>query len=189
MTVPATTADTQDSPLLAAVVDRLRTRVKGLTQANCFATDQPVPPDAYFSQGDVACTVCLLDGTFDEQLWNGGGPNQLRETPRLGVTILRRTNIDQPPRLTSGLQDSSKGILKVWKLELLRALLVEDAAADVLVPWQPVDDEGLPILRGMGLLPRRSEGPRPLVGGEWLGLTLWFEVSFDWDLRQPEVSA
>lgn len=189
MTVPATTADTQDSPLLAAVVDRLRTKVKGLTPANCFVTDQPVPPDGYFPQGDVACTVCLLDGTFDAQLWNGGGPSQLCETPSLAVTILRHTKIDQPPRLTTAMQSEQKGLLKVWKLELLRALLVEDATADVLVPWQPVDYDGNPILRGMGLVPRRSQGPRMMTEVDWLGLTLWFEVSFDWDLRQPEVSA
>lgn len=187
MTVSAITADTQDSPLLAAIVDRLRDKVPLFNKANCFETEQPVPPSSYFPQGDVACTVCLQDGQFDERLYDGGGPNQLSETLQLGVTVFRRSKIDQPPRVTVALQDCDKGVLKVLKLSVLRALLVEDLDADILVPWQPVSADGNPILRGMGLVPRSCQGPRALSDMDWIGLTIWFSVAIDWDLRLPEV--
>jgi hypothetical protein len=188
MTIPSTTADTQAAPIIEAVLVRLRERVPGLKEANCFPTDQPVPPEAYFPQGDVACTVCLIDGQFDERLWDGGGPNQLAETCSLGVTLLIRSNIDQPPRLTTALHGPTKGLVRIWKPQLLRALLVEDPAADILAPWQPLDVDDLPILRGMGLVPRSCQGPRTMDGLDWLGFTLWFSVQFDWDLREPEVN-
>ena len=91
-----------------------------------------------------------------------------------------------PPRLTTALHAENRGLISVWKPLLLQALLVEDPAAEILAPWQPVDHDGLPILRGMGLMPRTCQGPRTMDDLDWLGFTLWFAVQFDWDLRQPE---
>jgi hypothetical protein len=169
--------------LLTAVKNRLATLIPDFGRGALMITDEPVPPDAYFAQGKLACTLCLLDGTFDKRLWAGGGPMQLTETSDLVVTILTHPKLDQPPQAEVALLNDKFGILTRFKPDILRALLVADPAADLLIPWVPVDDDGQYFLRDGGLVPVRSQGPGQVPGRDWIGLSLHFAVQFDWNLR------
>lgn len=173
--------DTTAEALLLAVEARLHQRVAEFKAANCFICDEPLPPDTYLPQGDVACTIALVDGTFNGPLYVGGGGGQLTEAGSLGVTVLTRCKIDQPPRAKVALLGEKRGILSKFKRELLAALLVDDPAAELLAPWIPANDAGQALLRS-ALEPRSAQGPRT-VNDDWLALTLWFGYEFDWDLR------
>ncbi len=168
--------------LLKAIEDRLRSNLEYLNAGNCFITDEPIPPKSYFTTGKLACTICLLDGTFDGRLWVGGGPAQITEHSDLVVTLLTRSKIDQPPRAEAALLNADFGILTKHKPKLLQALLVDDPTATPIQPWIPVDSAGNQILNDAALLPRKSRGPTQLTGGDWLGLELHFGVSIDWNL-------
>lgn len=180
--MPASSVTTEGTAydLLTQVESRLLARVPGFNAANCFITDNPIPPDGYFPQGALACTICLLDGVFDDRLYDGGASNQLVETSDLVVTVFTRSKIDQPPRAKVAMLHEDRGILTKHKPLVLRALLVDDPTAAILSPWHPLRD-GQPFLRG-SILPRRSQGPREIEGLDWLGLSLWFTVEFDWEL-------
>ena len=178
--------DGDESRLLLQVQERLIDRVKvggnsAFNDKNCFVTEEPIPPETYFSQGRMVCTVCLGDGQFDEYKYDGGGANQLTEHVDLLVSVFTRTKLDQPPQATYALLDEERGMSRKLKPALLEALLVEDPDADILIPWIPLNSQGQPFLRNPPF-PRRSQGPRQLQGMDWLGLTLSFGVEFDWDL-------
>lgn len=168
--------------LLTDVRNRLAEKIPEFTRGTLLITDEPVPPDAYFPKGKIACTVCLLDGGFDRGIWHGAGPNALTETSDLVVTILTRSKLDQPPQAEVALTNEKFGILTRFKPDLLRALLVDDPTADILQPWVPGDDDGFSYLRN-GIEPVRSQGPGQMPGRDWLGLSLHFSVTFDWNLR------
>lgn len=177
--------DGDAATLLLQVEARLIERVKlngaaMLGEGNCFITEEPIPPDSYFPTGNLAVTVCLGDGQFDEGMYDGGGANQLCEFGTLIVTAFARNKIDQPPRAKNALLNESRGLLAKLKPAILQAILVDDPAARILAPWHPLKN-GSPFLRG-AIMPRASAGPRQLGGLDWLGLTLTFGVEFDWDL-------
>lgn len=177
------TIDGTDFDLLTAVKARLTEKVPKLTDGLCLICDEPLPPESYYPRGDFAMTLALTDGTFDKSMYDAGGANQLCESKRLIATVLRRSNIDQPGRLEHAMLDEDRGILTRYKPFVLRAILVDDPAADILAPWQPMKN-GKPILRG-AIMPDISQGPRQVTGGGWLGLSLFFIVEFDWELRAP----
>jgi len=95
---------------------------------------------------------------------------------------LTRSKLDQPPQAENALLNETFGILTRFKPEILRAILVDDPTADILVPWVPVDDDGMSYLRD-GIEPTRSQGPGQVPGRDWIGLSLHFSVTFDWNLR------
>lgn len=183
MPFSATTIDGTAYHLLTEVETRLRAEVDGFNEATCFICDDPVPPDSYFPTGGVVCTIALVDGEFNGGHYIGGGANVLTETCSLVVTPMLNIVLDQPPRAKAALLNDSKGILTRYKPRILRALLVDDINAAILAPWFPVKD-AKPLTRG-ALLPTRSQGPRKLQGADWIGLSLYFEVEFDWDLTLP----
>lgn len=177
------TIDGTDFDLLRAVQARLCASVPKLAPGICMICDEPVPPGTYFPRGDLACTIALSDGTFDTEKYDGAGANQLCERKSLIVTVFTRSKLDQPPRAEFALLDEQRGILTCYKPAILRALLIHDPTAETLEPWQPLRGEH-PILRG-ALVPTRSQGPRQLLDDDWLGLSLFFDVEFDWELRTP----
>ena len=183
MPFSATTIDGTAYDLLTEVETRLRAEIEGFNEGTCFICDSPVPPDAYFPTGGVVCTIALVDGHFDQGNYVGGGANVLTETCSLVITPMVNIVLDQPSRARAALLNDGKGILTRYKPRILRALLVDDPDAATLAPWFPVKN-GLPMTRG-AMLPTRSDGPRQLQGADWLGLSLWFEVAFDWDLTLP----
>lgn len=177
------TIDGTDFDLLKAVQSRLEEKVPKLTKGLVMICDEPMPPKGYFPRGDLACTLALTDGQFDKSKYDSGGANQLTEKKQLVVTIFTRTKIDQPPRAEYAMLDKERGLLARYKPLLLGALLVDDLAAEpILNPWQPLKN-GHPIIRG-SIVPDRSQGPRE-VFDDWLGLSLFFDVEHDWELRTP----
>lgn len=166
--------------LLTQVESRLHARISLFDRGNCFICDGPVPPDAYFPQGLLACTIAVGDGVFNDSNYDGGAANVLTEDCDLIVTLFLRSKLDQPPRAKVALLDEERGLLTKLKPAVLQALLVDDPAAEILAPWLPMKS-GRPFLRG-ALIPRRSQGPREIPGLDWLGLSLYFQAEFDWDL-------
>jgi hypothetical protein len=170
--------------LLVAIETRLRAQVEGLNKQNCFICDEPIPPESYFPTGKLACTIALIDGSFNPGHYDGGGANQLTEKCPLAITILSRVDIDQPPRAREALLSSDRGMFRRYKKQVLRAMLVDNIAiaSGILVPWQPTNEAG-EFIRG-AIVPTRCQGPRQLPSGNdpWLGLTIWFDAEFDWDL-------
>jgi hypothetical protein len=175
--------DASPNILVSQVLDRLRKKIPVFNKANCLPTDSPIPPDSYFPQGKLTCTVCLLDGKFDRPLFIGGAGNQLTEYSDLVVTVLTRNKLDQPPRAEAALFNAEFGILSVHKPRLLQALIVDDPTQEILQQWIPVTESGAPFLRDGGLVPTHCRGPAQLDRSDWLGLELHFSVCFDWDLR------
>lgn len=176
------TIDGTDFDLLKAVKARLLEKVPKLTEGLVMICDEPIPPKAYFPRGDLACTLALTDGKFDEAKYNGGAANQLTETKQLVVTMFTRVKIDQPPRAEYSMLDPERGLLSRYKPLLLGAILVDDLSAALLQPWQPLKS-GRPIIRG-SITPDRSQGPRQAFE-DWMGLSLFFHVDHDWELRAP----
>ena len=173
--------DATDFDLLTAVKARLHDQIDKLQPGLVMICDEPIPPDAYFPRGEFCATVALTDGTFEKGMYDSAGPNQLCERKQLVVTIFSRVKIDQPPRLENALLDENRGSLTAYKRQVLQAMLVDDPDANLLEPWQPLKD-GQQFLRN-GLVPDRCQGPRTLTGGDWLGLSIFFDVDFDWDLH------
>lgn len=182
LTLPANTDGTAFD-LLTQVEGRLLAKIPEFNAGNCFITDEPLPPDNYNPQGGVTCTICLLDGRFDKGLYAGGAANQLAEESDLVVTLLTRTKLDQPPRSKFALLNEERGILTKYKPRLLAAILVDDLAANILSPWNPLRKTGEPFLRD-AIMPSRSQGPMRVSGSDWLGLSLHFDIVFDWQLRE-----
>lgn len=177
------TIDATDFDLLTAVKARLREKVKKLEPEGLIGlTDSPIPPTAYFPRGELFSTLCFVGGQFDKRLYDGGGANQLCEQKQLVVTVFSRVKIDQPPRLEYAMLDAERGMLAAYKPQVLAAILVDDPTAEILQPWQPLKI-GKAILRG-SIVPDRCQGPVE-VNGDWLGLSLFFDVEFDWNLRTP----
>lgn len=183
--MPGLAYDATDFDLLTAVKARLREQITKLEpEGLVMLCDEPVPPDAYFPRGEVCATVALSDGQFDKGKYDCGGANQLTEKKSLIVTVFTRVKVDQPPRSEYAMLDTERGLLARYKPQVLSAILVDDPTADILQPWQPLKN-GQPFLRG-SIVPDRANGPRQLIAGnDWLGLSIYFDVEFDWDLRTP----
>lgn len=168
---------TQDQ-LLRQVVRRLRSQVRGFTEGNCFVTDQEQPE--MWPSGNVVCTVCASAGRFPEAFFAGGGTSTLCEMATIKVSVWARGKLDSPGKSEVSLVGREKGLLSCWKPGVLRALLCEEKNGEVH-PWEPCDENGVKILRNQ-LAPMSCTAPTPTADGEFLGITLSFETTFDWKL-------
>jgi hypothetical protein len=174
---PERLGGTQDL-VLDQVVDRLRNKIARYTKSNCFLCDQPVPQS--FPSGDICCTVSVGDGSFDEGMFDAGGYEQLSERFHLIITPYVSVLRDNPPHFELAMQASDRGLIRVYKPKILRAMLVEQAG-ESFVAWEPTDGEGRPILRNQ-LRPVRAQMPRPTDDGQRLGMQITFEAMFDWHI-------
>lgn len=159
--------------LLRAVEARLRARVPGLNEGNCFVSDEPLPVQIMH---ELTCTVSTGDGQFDDATFEGGGHQTLTEHLPLIVTILRRSMLDTPDRARTALLQPEAGLLVHYKPLLLKALLVEDGAA-----WDPLYN-GDRFLRD-SLAPVSFKAPRSMqdrAGQSYLSMQLEFRAYFDW---------
>jgi len=179
------TIDATDNDLLLRVKDRLREKITKLEPDGLvMICDEPIPPDSYFPRGELCASLAVSDGTFDKANYAGGGANVLTEKKQLIVTVFSRVKIDQPPRAENALLDTQRGMLAAYKPQVLSAMLVDDPAAEIVEPWEPLKD-GKSILR-QSLCPDRCRGPIQVAGNpDWLGMSLYFDVEFDWNLRTP----
>lgn len=179
------TIDATDHDLLMAVKGRLHDKISKLeSDGLVMICDEPIPPDAYFPRGELCCSIAVTDGVFDKANYQGGGANVLTEKKQLVVTVFSRVKIDQPPRAQNALLDTQRGMLTAYKPQVLLAILVDDPMAEILAPWEPSKD-GKAILRE-SICPDRCRGPIQVPNNpDWLGMHLFFDVEFDWNLRTP----
>lgn len=168
---------TQDE-LLRQTVRRLRNQVKGLSESNCLVTDQEQP--ASWPSGPLACTVCVAPGRFPESLFAGGGISTLCELAALKVSVYVRCKLDKPPAAEAVISGTDKGLIAKFKPAILKALLCEDKNGKV-GPWEPCDENGVKLLRNQ-LSPISCTAPTPTADGEFLGITISFDTTFDWRL-------
>jgi hypothetical protein len=168
---------TQDQ-LLYQTVRRLRSQIKGFSESNCIVTDQEQPEQ--WPSGNIVCTVCVAPGRFPEALFAGGGTSTLTEVAALKVSVYARCKLDKPPAAEAWIIGSDKGLVSKYKPAVLRALLCEEKNGEV-EPWEPCDADGVKLLRNQ-LSPISCTAPTPTANGDFLGITLAFDTTFDWKL-------
>lgn len=164
--------------ILDAIVERLRDKVDDLGDTNCFASDQrqPVswPPDHH------AVTVSVGGGRFPEPFYASAGALTLCEQTTVAVTVWLHMDLDRSGRVEEALL-SECGLISDWKPDILRALLITEDDDGNPIPWHPVGEDGLGLLRNM-LAPLSCSDVFTDAAGEWIGMTLTFGVDFDWRL-------
>jgi hypothetical protein len=171
---------TQDE-ILEAFRDRLRDACPGCNDQTCFLSDQPIP--SIIPAGGGHCiTIAAGGGSYDQRLFSNGGHENLNEDFQVIISALVKINIDRIPQAERALLAEDRGLLAVWKLNLLRYLILADPDLGLESQhWEPAKDDR-PLCRDL---------PRPLHCSEpadvpghpgWIGFHLTFSVSFDWDL-------
>ena len=177
---------TQDAILLA-FADRLKT-VDQLNDKNVVVSDQPIPDQ--FTDGGLNITVSGGSGKFGLP---GGHHATANENGDVVVGIYLQSNRDRPGRREVALagrqtkdganQALTRKSLIAWKRDILSKILVDDPTkGPASNSWMPLDADGYPMLRSE-ILPGRCIGPldvhdEPL----WIGMHLYFTVSWDWYL-------
>lgn len=168
-----------EEDLLLAVQDRLRDKVQGLNEANCFVCDVEIPEGDLMQFSDLVCTVCAGNARFPQGFFAGGGTEQLNQQFDIAVTLLRRSKLDRPHEVRAAWFDKSRGLISVYKRQILTALLI-DRSSGTTKPWEPMSG-GNYMLRDQ-LSPSACTGPRQVNGIDFAGFTLTFSASFDWRL-------
>jgi carbonic anhydrase/acetyltransferase-like protein (isoleucine patch superfamily) len=84
-------ADGTELDLLSQIQDRLREKVP-FTVPQCFLCDTPVPE--IFPPSGPICTISVGASSFDPELFDGGGFNQLCQHTPVYVTVLVRSALD-----------------------------------------------------------------------------------------------
>jgi len=132
--------------------------------------------------GGHCVTIAAGDGSFDQSMFNGGGHSTLNEDSTVIITAMVKINIDRIPQADRALLASDRGLIKVWKLNLLKSLLIADSALGARSQaWEPADGNK-PLCRDQ-IRPLTASAPADVPGHDgWIGFHLPFAVSFDWDL-------
>ena len=167
---------TQDA-ILALIVHRLR-GVLGLGVSQCYETYEPLNPPKFAAAG-VYLSVAPGDGTFDQELFAGGGRHQVAEESSIAVTIYSPIRTDHPDRAAQALHDAARGLLP-WKKTVL----------DTLAGHLLLDGSGNQVLRNP-LYPLRSTAPKRLrrEKADVCLLAVIFGVDYDWALSATEPAA
>ncbi len=167
--------DTSQDQVITRVVARLR-GVLGLGESQCYETFEPLAPPK-FPPGGVYLSVAPGDGTFDKDLFEGGGREQLAEESSFAVSIYTPIKIDHPDRAPKVFHDAARGLLP-WKKMVL----------DALVGHFLTDGAGNQILRNP-IYPLRSSAPRRAgKDGDLCMMAIVFALDYDWSLSDPEPS-
>lgn len=162
-------AKTDQADVLTAIQARLKDQIPTLNDSTCFLTLRPVPP-SIGSAGNEFVTICPMDSQFNEPVFDGAGEEALEENGGVIVTIFSRIRLDRNDRATQVLTNTTRGILKVLKKQVLAALTNHDL----------LDTDGDSILDNP-LMPRSCQAPD--TGEEDLiGLSIYFDTDFDWDI-------
>lgn len=160
--------------ILSAFAARLREH-DNLNEQTVVISDLPTP--AIMPGGGWCVAVSPGGGRFGDQSQH----TQLTTTARVCVGIFVRKNLDRPGRAEAALV-SSEGSLLEWQEEILQLLTVADTSkASYSNAWEPAAN-GRPLCRSIPFPSDYSEpGEVPEHAG-WIGIHLFFSVSFDWDL-------
>ena len=167
------------SDLLESIRDRLIDQLGELDDTSCFVSDHPYP--ATVPHADVLCTVCPGSGTFDQGMFAGSGFHQVNEDATVIVATFVRQIADRSDEAAVLFNDESRGLFRVFKPAILKALLVDDSSG-TRVSWEPVKN-GFGILRDQ-LSPLSADFERLATtdGVPWVGLVLRFSANWDWEL-------
>jgi len=168
---------TQDD-ILTRITDRIRVKVPELAGDACFLCDQPQP--SVWPIGDVCCTVSIGPARYPEPFYVGGGPSTLAKSMTVDVTVWIRCQLDSVPSCESVLVNDH-GLWSYWEPVILRALLVETDSAGAAQAWMPTGRDGVGLLRNY-MSPSSVSAPRPDQTGQYVGMTISFNVEFDWRL-------
>lgn len=159
--------------ILAAIVDRLRERVAGYNDQNCWESDQPIPIS--HPGGGELCTVSMGGGDFPPEFFGGGGADTLTERGLIVVTPIVPVRGDRPYRRSRRVR-SDPGSVLTRKRQILSALFADPT-------WEPAVD-GRPLLREL-MSPGRATDPHDVTTGEsrMIAIQISMNVLFDWSLQ------
>jgi len=165
--------DVDQTTVLEAIIARLQDQLQ-LSDSHCYETISPLEPGPAPPGGDFFVTVSIGDGVFDEGMQDAGGAEQLNEECEVTVTGYSMCKLDRVGHDHKLMHDELRGLLKVVKLKILKALVGVDLQDEA-------DDEDNYFLRDM-IRVRRSTRPDhdPKKGIGWISIT--FVASWDWDL-------
>jgi hypothetical protein len=170
---------TQDE-ILEAFRDRLREACPGCTDLTCFISDQPIP--IIIPGGSHCVTIAAGKGSFDQQMFANAGHACLNEDTQIIISPLIQINLDRVPQSERALIASDRGLVKVWKRNILRTLILADPdLGRQSQHWEPAKGDR-PLCRDQ-IRPLYVSEPADVPGHSgWTGLHITFSVSFDWDL-------
>lgn len=164
-----TWAQTDQGDILAAIRDKLITDIADFNDSTCFLTLKPVPP-LIGSAGNLFCTVCPDNSSFNEGVFEGAGEAFLEENGGAIVSVFSRIRLDRNQRATEALTNAARGLLNVYKKAVLKALAGQ----------QLTDADGNEILDNL-LMPSGFTTPQ-LAEEDVIGFSLHFHTDFDWNL-------
>ena len=159
---------TEQADVLEASAAWLRNQVEELgSESVCFVSAWPMPP--HCPPGNLFATIAPTDGTFDQDLLEGGGANTACENAGVVVTVFSRCKLDRAGQSNFLLSDQGRGLLRLKK-KILKAFTSHD-----------LEFERSLILRNQ-MAPLRSTAgdynEQQSIG--WLSVT--FSTDFDWAL-------
>jgi hypothetical protein len=167
----ATRINTTIDVVLEAIAARLRSEL-ALSEATCYwlivDRDEQLPPP---TSGATFITISPDGAEFDASLIDGGGVEQVTTTTGVSVAIHSTLQLDRGGRDKEALLNASKGILPIV-LKVLKALTDHDLE---------VNEDGDTCLREP-LRPTGYSAPQRMLDDKWTRISVYFAVSFDWDL-------
>lgn len=163
---------TNQSDVLASIIQLLINCPLGLNDETCFLAWEPYPPEEMLpmlAAGDRFVTVAVSDSEFDEDINVGAGQYTATENTGVVVTIFGRYELDRTGKAVDALTNYTNGMLSMKK-QILRALLAADPQWNLQ-----------PLLRNF-IQPRHASAPAYLKDFKLGALSIFFSVDFDWDL-------
>lgn len=157
--------------LIESLVARLREAL-GLSDSQVYQTWEPLSPQ-FPAGGDFSVSVAIGDGSFDLDLWEGGGRHQTCEQATVIVTGYSRVKLDRPDHWQKILRDESRGLLVVKKKIL-----------DVCCGYDLLDSSGNSLLRNP-LYPLHAYRPTYDKQASIGRVSIEFATDFDWELTDP----
>lgn len=162
-------SSTKQSAVLIAIRDRLINQIAKLNDSTCFLSLRPVPPQKPGSVHNEFVTICPMDSQFNESVFEGAGAAALEENAGVIVTIFSRIKLDRNEHATQALTNATRGLLSIWKPDVLAALTEHNLT------------DGVSEILDNLLMPRSCQSPD--TGDEGLiGLSIYFDTDFDWEL-------
>jgi len=162
--------------ILRQVVARLREKIAEFTESTCFVSDQEIPVS--WPSGSICCTVSTGPAQYPPEFFTGGGRNQITKDSTLKVAVYVRSKLDHSPHTEAAIVGADKGIVSRFEPLILKTLLCDERDG-LPVPWEPCNKDGSKILRNQ-LSPSGSTPPTPVPQGDFLGMTISFDLTFDW---------
>lgn len=191
--------DITEAEVMEIVVDYLRTTLD-LNERQCYETVSPLtPPLAPLSEWWLS--VSPGEGNFDEAMQSGGGRHQVTEEWQLLVTGYTRIRLDSTDRDMQVLREANRGLLQI-KRRILWAMAQIDLhkpyVEEPIVGWDEMTPEEKIIAAREAARGRRANigdtfqrkflvvrhaGKPDYDEKNQVGwLTVFFEMSHDWDL-------